>query len=83
MKIKLIKNINEFLFLGGIGATRYCSSRDLGNYCDYVRNRGDQMEYRSCIFTCDSDGCNGGSGNKISTLLIMLTTIIGALVKFF
>lgn len=45
-------------FEGGIGAKRFCSSKDLGNYCNYVQNKGDRMEYRSCIFTCDTDGCN-------------------------
>ncbi|KAJ6633174.1 hypothetical protein Bhyg_16018, partial [Pseudolycoriella hygida] len=46
---------------GGIGAKRFCSSKDLGNYCNYVQNKGDRMEYRSCIFTCSTDGCNGST----------------------
>lgn len=54
-----VKHIGRFE--GGIGAKRFCSSKDLGNYCNYVENKGDRMEYRSCIFTCDTDGCNHSS----------------------
>ena len=54
-----IKHVGRFE--GGIGAKRFCSSKDLGNYCDYVRNKGDRMDYRSCIYTCSSDGCNAAS----------------------
>ncbi|XP_022210543.1 uncharacterized protein LOC111066334 [Drosophila obscura] len=52
-----VKHVGRFE--GGVGAKRFCSSKDLGNYCEYVRNKGDRMDYRSCIYTCDSDGCNG------------------------
>lgn len=57
-----VKHVGRFE--GGIGAKRFCSSKDLGNYCDYVRNKGDRMDYRSCIYTCDTDGCN--SSNTLS-----------------
>ncbi|XP_035786518.1 U-scoloptoxin(05)-Cw1a-like isoform X1 [Anopheles albimanus] len=71
-----IKHIGRFE--DGIGAKRYCSSRDLGNYCNYVRNPGDQIEYRSCIFTCDTDGCNGASQQStLNTLAIVLLTVVG------
>ncbi|XP_040175990.1 uncharacterized protein LOC120908736 [Anopheles arabiensis] len=63
----------------GIGAKRYCSSRDLGNYCNYVRNPGDQIEYRSCIYTCDTDGCNSAprSAQFVSgTVLVVLIPFI-------
>jgi len=76
-----IKHIGRFE--GGIGAIRYCSSKDLGNYCDYVQNKGDQMEYRSCIFTCDSDGCNLSSTTKHSIVLVALLTAIAVLIKNF
>ncbi|KDR22169.1 Cytosolic carboxypeptidase-like protein 5, partial [Zootermopsis nevadensis] len=46
------------LYGGGLGTKRFCSSLDLGNYCNYIRQPGDQLEYRSCVFTCSSDGCN-------------------------
>lgn len=70
-----IKHIGRFE--GGIGAKRYCSSRDLGNYCNYVRNPGDKIEYRSCIFTCNTDGCNGASG-LFGFQTIMLSAVLGA-----
>ncbi|ALC48258.1 bou [Drosophila busckii] len=54
-----VKHVGRFE--GGIGAKRFCSSKDLGNYCDYVRNKGDRMDYRSCIYTCDTDGCNAAT----------------------
>ncbi|XP_017779010.1 PREDICTED: uncharacterized protein LOC108564463 [Nicrophorus vespilloides] len=47
---------------GGIGAKRFCSSLDLGNYCNYVKQPGDNLEfYRTCVFTCSGDGCNASS----------------------
>ncbi|XP_055610587.1 uncharacterized protein LOC129757396 isoform X2 [Uranotaenia lowii] len=64
---------------GGIGAKRYCSSRDLGNYCNYVRNPGDQIEYRSCIFTCDTDGCNGASRMGGSSWTLFQRMLLGGL----
>ncbi|XP_058464877.1 U-scoloptoxin(05)-Sm1a [Malaya genurostris] len=69
---------------GGIGAKRYCSSRDLGNYCNYVRNPGDKIEYRSCIFTCNSDGCNAGSrlfSTSFLSLLALLVTFLVGLIR--
>lgn len=60
--------------IGGIGAKRFCSSKDLGNYCNYVQNKGDRMEYRSCIFTCSTDGCNGSTRLNLSA-----STVIGLL----
>ncbi|GJQ82573.1 hypothetical protein Trydic_g13025 [Trypoxylus dichotomus] len=45
-------------FEGGIGTKRFCSSLDLGNYCNYVKQPGDALTYRTCIFTCSGDGCN-------------------------
>ncbi|XP_076327416.1 UPAR/Ly6 domain-containing protein bou-like [Tachypleus tridentatus] len=43
---------------GEIGTKRYCSSRDLGNFCEYIRRLGDDREYRSCVYTCSADNCN-------------------------
>ncbi|XP_065365568.1 UPAR/Ly6 domain-containing protein bou [Calliphora vicina] len=73
-----IKHVGRFE--GGIGAKRFCSSKDLGNYCDYVRNKGDRMDYRSCIYTCNSDGCNGASSIRLTQLL--LPSLVGAVVVF-
>lgn len=50
------------LFAGNLGAKRFCSERFLDNYCTYVQRPGDQREYRSCVYTCTGDGCNGSSG---------------------
>jgi len=76
-----IKHIGRFE--GGIGAIRYCSSKDLGNYCDYVQNKGDQMEYRSCIFTCDSDGCNESTAVRHSIYVLALLAAIAVFIKYF
>lgn len=58
-----------YYFTGGIGAKRFCSSKDLGNYCNYVENKGDRMEYRSCIYTCDTDGCNHSSQIRLNHMI--------------
>ncbi|CAK9820874.1 hypothetical protein ANTPLA_LOCUS10929 [Anthophora plagiata] len=47
-----------FVESGGIGTKRFCSALDLGNYCDYVKQQGDKLNYRTCIHTCTGDGCN-------------------------
>ncbi|XP_037932569.1 uncharacterized protein LOC119667350 [Teleopsis dalmanni] len=67
-----IKHVGRFE--GGIGAKRFCSSKDLGNYCDYVRNKGDRMDYRSCIYTCSSDGCNSATDLKANLLQLVAAT---------
>ncbi|KAK9504835.1 hypothetical protein O3M35_009015 [Rhynocoris fuscipes] len=64
-----IKTTGEYA--GGIGTRRYCSSVDMGNYCNYIKQPGDQREYRSCTFTCDTDGCNTAHLLKISTSLLV------------
>ncbi|KAF2883081.1 hypothetical protein ILUMI_23094 [Ignelater luminosus] len=48
-------------FEGGIGTKRFCSSLDLGNYCNFVKQPGDILNYRTCIYTCTGDGCNPSS----------------------
>lgn len=57
--------IRVFIFSGGLGVKRYCSSHDLGNYCNYVKQPGDVLEYRTCVYTCNSDGCNGSSRTMV------------------
>lgn len=56
-------NLHVTDFLGGIGAKRFCSSLDLGNYCNYVKQPGDELTYRTCVFTCTGNGCNPGNVN--------------------
>ncbi|XP_063619423.1 uncharacterized protein LOC134792138 isoform X1 [Cydia splendana] len=63
---------------GGISTKRYCSSLDLGNYCNYVQQPGDKLEYRTCIYTCSSDGCNAAAGLTISTAVSAVPFLIVA-----
>merc|ERR1739844_288214 len=37
------------VFDGKLGTKRFCSSRDWGDYCEYIQRPGDPREYRSCI----------------------------------
>ncbi|XP_014370929.2 U-scoloptoxin(05)-Sm1a [Papilio machaon] len=60
---------------GGISTKRFCSSLDLGNYCNYVAQPGDKLEYRTCIYTCSSDGCNSAVDVKISATLFIFIFI--------
>ncbi|XP_066260030.1 UPAR/Ly6 domain-containing protein bou [Euwallacea similis] len=60
---------------GGIGTKRYCSSLDLGNYCNYVKQPGDTLQYRSCVYTCNGDGCNPSVRKIPSLTLIILMDI--------
>jgi len=63
---------------GSLGTTRYCSSRDVGNYCEYIQRPGDYLEYRSCVYTCSSDGCNEGYTLWASrTFVAAMTSILG------
>ncbi|KAJ8733400.1 hypothetical protein PYW08_001698 [Mythimna loreyi] len=68
-----IKHVGRYE--GGISTKRYCSSLDLGNYCNYVKQPGDKLEYRTCIFTCNSDGCNSATILKTSVLSLILLFI--------
>lgn len=63
-------------FLGGIGAKRFCSSLDLGNYCNYVKQPGDELTYRTCVFTCTGDGCNPGNSNVPSSIITLGTAAV-------
>ena len=55
---------------GKLGTKRFCSSRDWGDYCEYIQRPGDPREYRSCIFTCTTHGCNGSMSLKSSFSLL-------------
>ncbi|CAH1974529.1 unnamed protein product [Acanthoscelides obtectus] len=61
---------------GGIGAKRFCSSLDLGNYCNFVKQPGDELTYRTCVYTCTGDGCNAGYSIKSSLSLIIVSLSI-------
>jgi len=62
---------------GSLGTTRFCSSRDVGNYCEYIQRPGDSLEYRSCVYTCSSDGCNDAHGLFISPKILFAISILG------
>ncbi|XP_045494424.1 U-scoloptoxin(05)-Sm1a isoform X2 [Colias croceus] len=62
--------------IGGIGTKRFCSSLDLGNQCKYVQQPGDKLEYRTCIYTCTTDGCNSAITMKLSAMLLMLALFV-------
>ncbi|XP_047022712.1 U-scoloptoxin(05)-Er1a [Helicoverpa zea] len=61
---------------GGISTKRFCSSLDLGNYCNYVQQPGDKLEYRTCIYTCSTDGCNAGTSLKTSLLSVITAFLL-------
>ncbi|XP_072940099.1 UPAR/Ly6 domain-containing protein bou [Epargyreus clarus] len=69
-----IKHVGRFE--GGISTKRFCSSLDLGNYCNYVQQPGDKLEYRTCIYTCGTDGCNAAADLRISSVLIMSILLV-------
>lgn len=46
------------IYDGKLGTKRFCSSKDWGNYCEYIKRPGDIQEYRSCVFSCSISGCN-------------------------
>eukprot|EP00096_Caligus_rogercresseyi_P009128 TRINITY_DN3044_c0_g1_i1.p1 TRINITY_DN3044_c0_g1~~TRINITY_DN3044_c0_g1_i1.p1 ORF type:complete len:113 (-),score=32.12 TRINITY_DN3044_c0_g1_i1:107-445(-) len=46
------------VYEGKLGTKRFCSSRNWGTYCEYIRRPGDSRDYRSCISTCSSYACN-------------------------
>ncbi|CAH0725215.1 unnamed protein product, partial [Brenthis ino] len=75
-----IKQVGRFE--GGIGTKRYCSSLDLGNQCNYVQQPGDKLEYRTCIYTCNTDGCNGASSIHISTTFFIVLLFISKCTVF-
>ncbi len=62
------------IFDGKLGTKRFCSSKDWGDYCEYIKRPGDDREYRSCVFSCTSNGCNYAprqiQAASISTLLL-------------
>lgn len=71
-----VKHVGRFE--GGVGTKRFCSTSNLGNYCNYVQQPGDKLQYRTCVFTCDSDGCNSVPSlrSTISVYVISLLLFI-------
>ena len=71
------------IYDGKLGTKRFCSSRDWGNYCEYIKRPGDTQEYRSCIFSCTRSGCNTASETiTISYLTLYFMATIGIIHSF-
>uniref|UniRef100_A0A4Q8K8T6 U7-Deinotoxin-Dsu1a_1 n=1 Tax=Deinopis subrufa TaxID=1905329 RepID=A0A4Q8K8T6_DEISU len=64
------------MYEGTIGTRRFCSSRHHGNYCEYVKRPGDEREYRSCVYTCYSDGCNHAVSIPKSITLAFISVLM-------
>ncbi|XP_045605834.1 UPAR/Ly6 domain-containing protein bou isoform X1 [Procambarus clarkii] len=69
------------LFEGELGTKRFCSARDWGNYCEWVRRPGDEREYRACVFTCSGNSCNAAPSTLTPTPLSLL--LLPALIFLF
>lgn len=41
-----------------VGTRRFCSSRHMDNSCNEVNFPQDPRIYYSCLYTCNTDGCN-------------------------
>ncbi|KAF5404055.1 Boudin [Paragonimus heterotremus] len=65
-----------------MGTTRFCSSYDLGNECQYLPFPDHDRIYRACIFTCDTEGCNPATKleQRYATPVVSLF-LIGLLLK--
>eukprot|EP00092_Neocalanus_flemingeri_P027754 GFUD01030126.1.p1 GENE.GFUD01030126.1~~GFUD01030126.1.p1 ORF type:complete len:144 (+),score=37.34 GFUD01030126.1:431-862(+) len=66
------------VFEGKLGTKRFCSSRDWGNYCEYIQRPGDIQEYRSCVFSCTPDQCNTSSPQVTLSMLQLATCVFSA-----
>lgn len=70
------------MYEGEIGTKRFCSSKHLGNYCDYnsrtgdVNDRGNKREYRACIYTCSGDGCNPASNTAAASATLVVLAVL-------
>ena len=75
--------IPYFVFAGVVGTTRFCSSRDMGNQCQYIRYPDHDRVYRACIYTCTRNNCNGARGIATATLLpVVIATVLAAYIKW-
>ena len=71
------------IYDGKLGTKRFCSSKDWGNYCEYIQRPGDIQEYRSCIFSCSLSGCNTATKTvAISQWTICSLTLTSLLMYF-
>ena len=71
------------IYDGKLGTKRFCSSKDWGNYCEYIQRPGDVHEYRACIFSCSRSECNTASETiKISRWTIYMFALTTILYQF-
>jgi len=61
---------------GIVGTTRFCSSRDMFNSCQYVTYPNHNRIYRACIFTCDDDHCNSATVSTTSVIALTLSLLV-------
>ncbi|VDK23073.1 unnamed protein product [Taenia asiatica] len=52
------KRLNQFYVSAIMGTTRFCSSKHLGDQCQYVDFPDHDRIYQACVFTCENDACN-------------------------
>jgi hypothetical protein len=65
---------------GVVGTTRFCSSRDMFNSCQYVTFPDHNRIYRACIYTCSGDSCNAATTLSRTTLSALLTSLVITLI---
>lgn len=66
---------------GVVGTTRFCSSRDMGNQCQYIRYPDHDRVYRACIYTCSGTACNTATSVSYSGLLMLLVASVMILLR--
>jgi len=64
------------VFEGKLGTKRFCSSRDWGNYCEYIQRPGDVQEYRSCVFSCTPNHCNTSTSLVTISLVSLVASVM-------
>lgn len=70
------------VFEGELGTKRFCSSKDWGNYCEWIRRPGDEREYRACVFSCWGNSCNAGHIHSRPTGYLILPSAIVTLILY-
>jgi len=61
---------------GIVGTRRFCSSRDMFNQCQYVQYPDHNRIYRACIYTCNTDECNGASRQQSYISLVPILILL-------
>lgn len=70
------------MVLAIMGTTRFCSSKSFGNQCQYVDFPDHNRIYRSCVFTCDQDGCNSTGLFTVPTYINLLFLMATSFINF-